>query len=155
MPWYKGREIAWLLEMQNLDSDSNILEMFSVANRKPQFFISHLTLEQSLSTIPSLHYLGFPVMHPNPRVLGPHLAHYTVNFLFHSSKVGDLKIVLQIFSNDSQLCIMYSWENRICTSEIHVQYMSLICTDSVFFFKRNNNLVCYKHIHIFESAPSY
>ena len=31
----KGDEIGWLLEMENLESDSSNLEIYSVANRKP------------------------------------------------------------------------------------------------------------------------
>ena len=35
IPWNKGGEIGWLLELQNLESDSSNLEIYSVASRKP------------------------------------------------------------------------------------------------------------------------
>ena len=35
IPWNKGGEIGWLLELENLESDSGNLEIYSVANRKP------------------------------------------------------------------------------------------------------------------------
>ena len=35
IPWNKGGEIGWLLELQNLESDNSNLEIYSLANRKP------------------------------------------------------------------------------------------------------------------------
>ena len=35
IPWNKGGEIGWLLELENLESYSSNLEIYSVANRKP------------------------------------------------------------------------------------------------------------------------
>ena len=36
IPWNKGGEIGWLLELQNLECDSSsTLDIYSVTNRKP------------------------------------------------------------------------------------------------------------------------